>query len=88
MWLQNVEGLSLRKWVAHKFDAEIWSEECNDAGIKEQYEAKISNRYAALENVDGNVSSISAIYKFQKNYDSVRTDIRNYCNWIRYTNKN
>jgi hypothetical protein len=50
------EGLSVSKRVAQKFDMHRFDlRKINDAEVKEQYQAKITNRFAALENFDDNV---------------------------------
>jgi hypothetical protein len=52
--IENVrEGLSVSKCAAQKFGMERFDlKKLNDMEVKEQYHAKISNRFAALENVD------------------------------------
>jgi hypothetical protein len=50
-WLQKLETVS--KQMAHKFDMERFNlKHLNDMKVKEQYSVKISNRFAALENLD------------------------------------
>jgi hypothetical protein len=50
------ERLSVIKRVAQKFDMHRFDfRKLNDAEVKEQYQVKITNRFAALENCDDNV---------------------------------
>jgi hypothetical protein len=51
------ERLSVSKRVALKFDMQSFDlRKLNDAEVKEQYQVKITNRFAALENFDDNVN--------------------------------
>jgi hypothetical protein len=55
------ESLSVSKRAAQKFDIQRFDlRGQNDAGVKEQYEVKVSNRFANWENLDDNVSIIRA----------------------------
>jgi hypothetical protein len=50
------ERLSVSKQVAGKLDMQRYDlRKLNDAEVKEQYQVKITNRFAALENFDDNV---------------------------------
>jgi hypothetical protein len=50
------EKLSVSKRAAQKFDMQRFDlRKLNNAEVKEQYGVKISNRFAALENLDDNV---------------------------------
>jgi hypothetical protein len=50
------ERLSVSKRVAETFDMQRFDlRKLNDAEVKEQYQVKITNRFAALENTDENV---------------------------------
>jgi hypothetical protein len=50
------ERLSVSKRVALKFDMRRFDlRKLNDAEVKEQYQVKITNRFAAFENFDDNV---------------------------------
>jgi hypothetical protein len=50
------ERLSVSKRVTQKFDIQRFDlKKLNDAEVKEHYQVKISNRFAALENLDENV---------------------------------
>jgi hypothetical protein len=52
------ERLSVSKRVAQKFDMQSLDVgKLNDAEVKEQYQVKITNRFAALENFDDNVDT-------------------------------
>jgi hypothetical protein len=51
-----MERLSVSKRVAQKFDMQRFDvRKLNDAEVKEQYQFKITNRFAALEIFDDNV---------------------------------
>jgi hypothetical protein len=48
------QRLSVSKQPAQKFDMERFNlKKLNDDDVKEQYQVKISNRFAGLENLDG-----------------------------------
>jgi hypothetical protein len=50
------ERLSVSKRVAQKFDMQRFDlRKLNDAEVKEQYQVKITNRFAAFENFHENV---------------------------------
>jgi hypothetical protein len=50
------ERLSVSKRIPQKFDMQIFDLRTpNDAEIKEQYQVKITNRFASLENFDDDV---------------------------------
>jgi hypothetical protein len=54
------ERLSIRKRATQKFDMQRFDlKKINDAEVKEQYQVKISNRFAALKNLDDNVDQQS-----------------------------
>jgi phosphoglycolate phosphatase-like HAD superfamily hydrolase len=59
------ERLSVSRRVAQKFDLR----KLDDAEVKEQYQVKITNRFAALENFDDNVDMNRA-------WENVRENIR------------
>jgi hypothetical protein len=44
--------MSVSKRVVQKFDMERFSVKLNDTAVKEQYQVKISDGFAALENFD------------------------------------
>jgi hypothetical protein len=55
------ERLSVSKRVAQKSDMQIFDlRKQNDAEVKEQYQVKITNGFAALENFDDNVDMNTA----------------------------
>jgi hypothetical protein len=55
------ESLSVSKQVAQKFDMQRFDlRKLNDAEVKEAYQVKITNRFAALENFDDNVDMNTA----------------------------
>ena len=48
------ERLAIRKQAAQKFDGERFSlRKLNELGVKEKYQIEIRNRFAALENLNG-----------------------------------
>jgi len=48
------EKLAVRKQTAQKFDGERFNlRKLNELGIKEKYQNEITNRFAALENLNG-----------------------------------
>jgi hypothetical protein len=55
------ERLSVIKRVAQKFDMQRFDlKKLNDAEVKEQYQVKTTNRFAALKNCDDNVDMNTA----------------------------
>jgi hypothetical protein len=55
------ERLSVIKRVAQKFDMQRFDlRKLNDAEVREQYQVKITNRFAALENSDDKVDMNTA----------------------------
>jgi hypothetical protein len=55
------ERLSVSKRVAQKFDMQRFDlRKLNDAEVKEQYQVKITNRFADLRNFDENVDMNTA----------------------------
>jgi ubiquitin len=64
------EGLSVSKRLAQKFDMQRFDiSELNDAEVKEQYQVKITNRFAALENFDDNVGT-------NRTWENIRENIK------------
>jgi hypothetical protein len=62
------EGLSVIKRLAQKFDMHRFDlRKLNDAEVKEQYQVKITNRFAALENCDDNVDMNRAWENIREN---------------------
>jgi hypothetical protein len=62
------ERLSVSKRVAQKFDMQRFDlRKINDAEVKEQYQVKIINRFAALKNFDDNVDMNRAWENIRKN---------------------
>jgi DNA repair ATPase RecN len=62
------ERLSVSKRVAQKFDMRRFDvRKLNDAEVKEQYQVKITNRFAALENFDDNVDMNRAWENIREN---------------------
>jgi hypothetical protein len=62
------ERLSVIERVAQKFDMQrfdLWK--LNDAEVKEQYQVKITNRFAALKNCDNNVDINTAWENIREN---------------------
>jgi DNA repair ATPase RecN len=58
------ERLSVNKQVAQKFDMERFNlEKLNDMKVREQYQVKISSRFAALENLNDDYVDISRAWK-------------------------
>jgi hypothetical protein len=49
------ERLSGSKRAAQNFDMDRFNLKLNDVEDEERYEVKISNRFAAIENLDGDV---------------------------------
>jgi hypothetical protein len=67
------ERLSVSKRVAQKFDMQRFDlRKLNDAEVKEQYQVKITNRFAALENVDDNVDMNKAWENIKRKYKNFR----------------
>jgi hypothetical protein len=49
------ERLAVRKQAAQEFDVEIYNlRKISEMEVRKQYQIKISNRFAALENVNDN----------------------------------
>jgi hypothetical protein len=62
------ERLSVIKRVAQKFDMQRFDlRKLNDAEVKEQYQLKITNRFAALENCDDTVDMNRAWENIREN---------------------
>jgi hypothetical protein len=62
------ERLSVSKRLAQKFDMQRFDlRKLNDAEVREQYQVKITNRFAALENFDDNVDMIRAWENIREN---------------------
>jgi hypothetical protein len=62
------ERLSVIKLVAQKFDMQRFDlRKLNDAEVKEKYQVKITNRFAALENCDDNVDMNTAWENIREN---------------------
>jgi hypothetical protein len=62
------ERLSVSKQVAHKFDMQRFDlRKLNDAEVKEQYQVKITSRFAALENFDDNMDMNRAWENIREN---------------------
>jgi hypothetical protein len=62
------ERLSVSKRVAHKFDKQRFDlRKLNEAEVKEQYQVKITNRFAALENFDDNIDMNRAWENIREN---------------------
>jgi hypothetical protein len=62
------ERLSVIKQVATKFDMQRFDlRKLNDAEVKEQYQIKLTNRFATLENFDGNVDMNRAWENIREN---------------------
>jgi hypothetical protein len=63
--------LSVIKRVAQKFDMQRFDlRKLNDAEVKEWYEVKITNRFAALENFDDNVDMNRAWKNIRENRET------------------
>jgi hypothetical protein len=55
-WFQKLDRLSVSKQAAQKFYMERFSiKKLNDVEVKEEYQDKISNRFATLENLDNDL---------------------------------
>jgi hypothetical protein len=68
------ERLSAIKRVARKFDMHRFDlRKLNDAEDKEQYQVKITNRFAALENYDDNVDMNTAWENIREN---IKTSVK------------
>jgi hypothetical protein len=62
------ERLSVSKRVAEKLYMQRFDlKKLNDADVKEQYQVKITNRFAALENFDDNVDMNRAWENIREN---------------------
>jgi hypothetical protein len=74
------ERLSVIKRVAQKFDMQRFDlRKLNDADVKEQYQVKITNRFAALENRDDNVHMNTAWENIRENIKtSAKESLGNY----------
>jgi hypothetical protein len=56
------------KWVAQKFDIQRFDlRKLNNAEVKEQYQVKITNRFATSENCDDNVDMNTAWENIREN---------------------
>jgi hypothetical protein len=53
--------------------------ELNDMEVKEQYQVKISNRFAALKNLDDNVDFTRAWESMRENIKASATECLGYC---------
>jgi hypothetical protein len=63
------ERLSVSKRVAEKLDMQMFDfRELNAAEVKLQYQIKITNRFAALENFDDNVDMNTAWENIKRKY--------------------
>jgi hypothetical protein len=52
-WLQKFEREGVSKQAMHKFDMERFNlRKLNNVAVIEQYQVKISNRFATLKNLD------------------------------------
>jgi hypothetical protein len=64
------ERLSVSKRVAEKLNMQGFDiRKLNDAEVKEQYQVKITNRFAALENFDDNVD-------MNRDWENIRENIK------------
>jgi hypothetical protein len=62
------ERLSVSKRVAQKLDMQRFNlRKLNDAEVKEQYQVKFTNRFAALENFDDNMDMNRAWENIREN---------------------
>ena len=62
------ERLALRKQAAQKFDKERYNlRKLNELGVKEKYQIEITNRSAALENLNGDENVNRAWEKIKEN---------------------
>jgi hypothetical protein len=62
------ERLSVIKRVAQKFDMQRFDlRKLNDVEVKEQYQVKITNRFAAFENCDDTVNMNTAWENIREN---------------------
>jgi hypothetical protein len=62
------ERLPVIKRVAQKFNMQRFDlRKLNDAKVKEQYQVKITNRFAALENCDDNIDMNTACENIREN---------------------
>jgi hypothetical protein len=69
------ERLSVSKRVAEKLDMKRFDlRKLNDAEVKEQYQVKITNRFAALENIDDNVDMNRAWENIRENIKTSAKD--------------
>jgi hypothetical protein len=69
------ERLSVIKRVAQKFDMHRFDlKKLNDAEVKEQYQVKIKNRFATLENCDDNVDMNTAWENIRENIKASAKD--------------
>jgi hypothetical protein len=69
------EWLSVIKRVAQKFDMQrFYLRKLNDAEVKEQYQVKITNRFAVLENCDDNVDMNTAWENIRENIKTSAKD--------------
>ena len=65
------ERLALNKQAAQKFDGERFNiEELNELGVRKQYEIKITNRFATLENLSDNKNIKRAWENIKENIKS------------------
>jgi hypothetical protein len=62
------ERMLVSKQIAQKFDMQRFDlRKLNDAEVEEQYQVKITNRFAALENFDENVDMNRAWENIREN---------------------
>ena len=62
------ERLSVRKQAAQKFDGERFNlRKLNELGVKEKYQIEITNRFAALENLNGD-ENVNRVWENIKEY--------------------
>jgi hypothetical protein len=74
------ERLSVSKRAAQKFVLDkFYVNYLNDVEVKEQYQVKISNRFAALENLDDNANIITAWENTGQNMKASATEKLSYC---------
>jgi hypothetical protein len=73
------ERLSVSKRLAEKWDKQRFDlRKLNDAEVKEQYQVKITNRFATLENFYDNVDMNRAWENIRENIKTSAKELRDY----------
>ena len=65
------ERLVVRKQAAQKFDGERFNlRKLNELGVKEKYQIEITNRFAALENLNGD-ENVNRAWENKREYQNL-----------------